>query len=69
MNINPRIVNAKNIDEKRYAYAVCECVVLGVEAIELDRTEERGIAIFNCPRCGKQLGLWFSAKNDNCFIN
>lgn len=55
MNINPRIINVKDMDEEKHAYAICECTSFD-EVIEIDKDDEV-VHVFNCPRCGKKLGL------------
>lgn len=60
-----KIVNyAKEQNKKLYGYAICECTLWG-EAIQVPRESTSGLISFNCPRCGKQLGLYLTGKDDN----
>lgn len=75
------IVKSENFDFEHYGYAICECTLLG-EGIQIPRKEYNDFVSFNCPRCGKSLGLyvkgykewnqpidtrWSSPVNPDCF--
>lgn len=46
-----------NIDYRNYLYALCECTQVG-QALQVDRPDQPGWVRFNCPRCGKELGIY-----------
>ena len=73
------IVKGENFDFEHYGYAICECTLWG-EGIQIPRKEYNDFVSFNCPRCGKKLGLyvrgykdqpidtrWSSPINPDCF--
>lgn len=46
----------EGIDYDNYIYAICECTQVG-QALRVERPDQTGYIRFNCPRCGKELGL------------
>ena len=57
-DLNPTFVDLSKepVDYKKYSYAVCECTICG-EAIRINRPFDDGYFSFQCPKCGKFLGL------------
>lgn len=55
-----------NFDEKNYGYALCECCGMG-DGIEVPRPEESSLICFNCPNCGKKLGIYLIGKNTKAY--
>ena len=59
-----KIVNyRKERNEELYGYAICECTRWD-EAIQVPRESTNTSVAFNCPRCGKRLGLWVRGKDN-----
>ena len=61
------IVTNNNFDFDNYEYAICECTSWD-EGIQVPRKEDNYFASFDCPRCGRELGLFVhqrNIKNDN----
>ena len=56
------IVTNNNFDFDNYEYAICECTSWN-EGIQFPRKEDDYFASFNCPRCGKELGLFVRQRN------
>ena len=56
-----RVVLAADADYINYSYAVCECIgsVYGIEIPKKDHTD---FVEFNCPSCGKKLGMVVRGK-------
>lgn len=50
------IVKNENFDFENNDYAICECT-LWDEGIQVPRKKHNDFVSFNCPRCGKRLGL------------
>lgn len=50
-------------DEDNYAYAICKCT-LAHEGIEVPRKDETEFITFNCPRCGRRVGIMAKGKED-----
>lgn len=47
----------EGIDETKYAYALCECTLIG-EAIRIERPDTARFIHLNCPECRKELGIF-----------
>lgn len=60
---NIRIIMYKDADKVNNEYAVCECTSLA-EGIEVPRKDYDDFVRFNCPRCGKKLGLFVRGKSN-----
>ena len=50
-------------DEDNFVYAICECT-LATEGIEVPRKDNTEFINFNCPRCGRRLGIMVRGKKD-----
>lgn len=62
---NIKIVSLKDVDEDKYAYAVCECLVFGYDyGIQIPRKKNSAFVKFSCPRCGKNLGMFVRGTKD-----
>ncbi len=61
-----KIVLAADADYINNSYALCECIqpCYGIEIPRKDYTE---FVKFNCPRCGKKLGIVVRGKKDKIF--
>ena len=56
------IVTNNNFDFDNYEYAICECTSWD-EGIQVPRKEDNYFASFDCPRCGRELGLFVHQRN------
>ena len=56
------IVTNNNFDFDNYEYAICECTSWD-EGIQVPRKKDNYFASFNCPRCGRELGLFVRQRN------
>lgn len=63
MNAKLVDITKEPMDETNYGYAICECAMIPYEAVRVDRPEYSGYVYFDCPRCGKSLGLFLSGKS------
>lgn len=59
-----KIVLAADADYINNTYAICECTGIH-EGIEIPRKDYTEFVSFNCPRCGKKLGMVVLGKMDN----
>ena len=56
------IVKNENFDFENNGYAICECTLWN-EGIQIPRKENDDFVRFNCPRCGKSIGLFVKGYN------
>lgn len=56
------IVKREKFDFKNNGYAICECTSWD-EGIQVPRGKYSDFISFNCPRCGKILGLYVRGYN------
>lgn len=63
-----KIVSPKDaIDENKYAYAICECITIGIDyGIQIPRKKYNDFVKFKCPRCGKELGMYVRGTDKDC---
>lgn len=54
--ISAEIVDYKDADENKNVYATCSCLFAN-EAIEIPRPLHTKTITFNCPKCGRALGV------------
>lgn len=62
----PEIVNTfeSGIDYKHYVYAVCECMPAPFcVRVPISERTRSGFVKFRCPKCGKELGVWYRGKH------
>lgn len=60
------IVKSENFDFEHYEYAICECTLWG-EGIQIPRKEYNDFVGFNCPRCGKSLGMYVRGYKESTY--
>ena len=60
-----RIVNYKDGDESKYTYGICECLKAG-ECIEIPRRDYSYFLGFQCPKCGRKLGIYVMGTDPSC---
>ena len=58
----PEIVNTleSGIDQTHYAYALCECLPIPFSVrVPISEGVRRGFVRFRCPKCERELGVWY----------
>ena len=66
----PEIVNTleSGIDQTHYVYAVCECMPIPfVVRVPISEETHRGFVRFRCPKCKKELGVWYRGGHNFMF--
>lgn len=69
MNIKPRFVDSFTLpcnpnEDPDHIYVFCECSKSINFVIQIDRPEDSQYISFECPDCGKKLGIFAKGIND-----